>query len=178
MRIIQKQISLEPMTSRLPSVWPAYKGDELYYFDEESLKSDKRQWQYTSNWGMVPVNIVLNHNPSEGLPYSAYGIVSSCTENCNCSGHCYNGGYTTISGTPTHCLNESGQCICCEVDDYLNVVSSQTPYYYDELVNFTLSFENLSKWYNFFNEYYNLLKQYSHCDRVYTSAEDYYNYES
>jgi hypothetical protein len=64
------------------------------------------------------------------------------------------------------------------VDDYLNVVSSQTPYYYDEFVSFTLSFENLSKWYNFFNEYYNLLKQYSHCDRVYTSAEDYYNYES
>lgn len=178
MRTIQKQISLEPMTSRLPSVWPAYKNNELYCFDEESLKSDKRQWQYTSNWGMVPVNIVLNHNPSEGLPYSAYSIVSSCTENCNCSGHCYDGGYTTISGTPTHCLNESGQCICCEVDDYLNVVSRQIPYYYDEFVSFTLSFESLSKRYYFFNEYYNLLKQYSHCDRVYTSAEDYYDYES
>ena len=178
MRIIQKQISLEPMTSRLPSVWPAYKDNNpnIFYFDEKSLI--KREWQYTSNWGMVPVNIVLNHNPSEGLPYSAYSIVSSCTENCNCSGHCYDGGYTTISGTPTHCLNESGQCICCEVDDYLNVVPKQTPYYYDEFVSFTLSFENLSKWYHFFNEYYNLLKQYSHCDRVYTSAEDYYNYES
>lgn len=177
MRTIQKQISLEPMTSRLPSVWPAYKDNELYFFDEESLKSEKRQWQYTSNWGMVPVNIVLNHNPSEGLPYSAYSIVS-CEENCSCSGHCYNGEYTTVSGTPTHCLDESGNCVCCEVDDFLNVVPSQTPYYYDKFINFTLSFENLSKWYYFFNEYYNLLKEYGHCNRVYTSAEDYYNYES
>jgi len=144
MRIIQKQISLEPMTSRLPSVWPAYKDNnpDIYCFDEESLKSDKRQWQYTSNWGMVPVNIVVNHNPNEldsdGRPQSAetYSVVNGC--------HCY-----AQSGTE-----------------------------YDKLCNFVLSFENLSKWYYFFNEYYNLLKQYSHCDRVYTSAEDYYNYES
>ena len=134
MRTIQKQISLEPMTSRLPSVWPAYKGDELYYFDEESLKSDKRQWQYTSNWGMVPVNIVVSPKPYSSHTYSDYAVIGGC--------HCYG--------------------------------NSQ----YDDLCEFVLSFENLSKWYHFFNEYYNLLKQYSHCDRVYTSAEDYYNYES
>lgn len=142
MRIIQKQISLEPMTSRLPSVWPAYYNNEpdIYYFDDASLKN--RDWAYTSNWGMVPVNIVVNHNPNElgsdGRPQSAetYSIVDGC--------HCY-----AQSGTE-----------------------------YDKLCNFVLSFENLSKWYYFFNEYYNLLKQYSHCDRVYTSAEDYYNYES
>lgn len=142
MRIIQKQISLEPMTSRLPSVWPAYYNNEpdIYYFDDASLKN--RDWAYTSNWGMVPVNIVVNHNPNElgsdGRPQSAetYSVVDGC--------HCY-----AQSGTE-----------------------------YDKLCNFVLSFENLSKWYYFFNEYYNLLKQYSHCDRVYTSAEDYYNYES
>lgn len=142
MRIIQKQISLEPMTSRLPSVWPAYYNNEpdIYYFDDASLKN--RDWAYTSNWGMVPVNIVVSHNPNElgsdGRPQSAetYSVVDGC--------HCY-----AQSGTE-----------------------------YDKLCNFVLSFENLSKWYYFFNEYYNLLKQYSHCDRVYTSAEDYYNYES
>ena len=60
MRIIQKQISLEPMTSRLPSVWPAYLDNKLYFFDDAHLK--ERDWAYTSNWGMVPVNIVVNHN--------------------------------------------------------------------------------------------------------------------
>ena len=134
MRTIQKQISLEPMTSRLPSVWPSYMNNELYFFDEESLK--KREWQYTNNWGMVPVNIVLNHNPSEGIKWNEYELARTC--------HCYSDSETT----------------------------------YDNLCNFTLSFERLSKWYYFFNEYYNLLKQYSHCNRVYTSAEDYYNYES
>ena len=41
MRIIQRQISLEPMTSRLPSVWPAYydNNPNIYYFDDESLKA-------------------------------------------------------------------------------------------------------------------------------------------
>lgn len=31
---------------------------------------------------------------------------------------------------------------------------------------------------SFFIEYYNLLRHYGHCGRVYTSAIDYYNYES
>lgn len=145
MRTIQKQISLEPMTSRLPSVWPAYFNNEenLYYFDEDSLI--EREWHYTSNWGMVPDNIVVNHNPNEvdesdeekrPKKWDTYSVVNGC-----------------------HCYSESGT-------------------EYDKLCNFVLSFENLSKWYYFFNEYYNLLEQYSHCNRVYTSAEDYYNYES
>lgn len=145
MRTIQKQISLEPMTSRLPSVWPAYFNNDpnLYYFDEDSLI--EREWHYTSNWGMVPDNIVVNHNPNEvdesdeekrPKKWDTYSVVNGC-----------------------HCYSENGT-------------------EYDKLCNFILSFENLSKWYYFFNEYYNLLKQYSHCNRVYTSAEDYYNYES
>lgn len=134
MRIIQKQISLEPMTSRLPSVWPAYLDNKLYFFDDVSLSG--RSYQYTSNWGMIPANIVVSPTPYSSNTSDAYSVVSGC--------HCYGNGGTE----------------------------------YDELCDFVISFENLSKWYYFFTEYYNLLTQYSHCDRVYTSAEDYYNYES
>ena len=170
MRTIQKQISLEPMTSRLPSVWPSYKNNDLYYFDEESLSG--RSWQYTSNWGMVPLNIVVTPTPYSSHTYNEYSAVSGC--------HCY-GEYVNASGNPTHCYDETKETIetcACPIDNNGLVKSGFTPYYYDELCNFTLSFENLSKWYYFFNEYYNLLKQYGHCNRVYTSAEDYYNYES
>ena len=44
MRKIQKTFSLEPMTSRMPSVLPAYKDNVLYYFDDESLRD--RDYQY------------------------------------------------------------------------------------------------------------------------------------
>lgn len=129
----------------------AYLDNKLYFFDDAHLK--ERDWAYTSNWGMVPVNIVVNHAPSEfgkdGRPQSAetYYLVDGY--------HCYGSLYETNSGC-SNCGSSS----------------------YDELCDFVLSFENLSKWYYFFTEYYNLLKQYSHCNRVYTSAEDYYNYES
>ena len=65
MRIIQKQISLEPMTSRLPSIWPAYLDNRLYFFDDASLSN--RSYQYTSNWGMVPVNIVVSPKSVENV---------------------------------------------------------------------------------------------------------------
>ena len=165
MRIIQKQISLEPMTSRLPSVWPAYYNNEpgIYYFDDASLKN--RDWAYTSNWGMVPVNIVVFPTPYSCHTDADYSVVDGC--------HCYGGDYETNVGCSNEGslsydeLNFSGDCeLCIDAEPCNNEC------------NFVLSFENLSKWYYFFNEYYNLLKQYSHCDRVYTSAEDYYNYES
>lgn len=157
MRTIQKQISLEPMTSRLPSVWPAYYDNEYYYFDNNSLK--EREWEYTSNWGMVPVNIVLNDKPYSSHTSDYYSVVEGC--------HCYGGCYKRDVGNRIACSSDT--TTKCE---------SECPDSYAELCNFVLSFENLSKWYYFFNEYYNLLKQYSHCNRVYTSAEDYYNYES
>ena len=165
MRIIQKQISLEPMTSRLPSIWPAYYNNEpdIYYFDDASLKN--RDWAYTSNWGMVPVNIVVSPTPYSCHTDADYSVVDGC--------HCYGGDYETNVGSSNERslsydeLNFSGDCCLCVDAEPCN-----------SECNFVLSFENLSKWYYFFNEYYNLLKQYSHCDRVYTSAEDYYNYES
>ena len=145
MRIVQRQISLEPMTSRLPSVWPAYLDDELYFFDDNSLRD--REWYHTSNWGMIPANIVVSPIPYSSHTSNEYNVLEGC--------HCYSGDYRVDIGC--FATGESS---------------------YDELCEFVLSFENLSKWYYFFTEYYNLLKQYSHCDRVYTSAEDYYNYES
>lgn len=68
MRKIQKQISLEPMTSRLPSILPAYKDNQLYYFDDESLKA--RDYVYPSNYGMIPVNIAVNNKPYSCTTYS------------------------------------------------------------------------------------------------------------
>ena len=68
MRKIQKQISLEPMTSRLPSILPAYKDNQLYYFDDKSLKA--RDYVYTSDYGMIPVNIVVNNKPYSCTTYS------------------------------------------------------------------------------------------------------------
>ena len=56
MRTIQTTYSLEPFISRLPSVYPSYNGsDELLYFDKDSI--GKRDGRYTSNYGMVPINI-------------------------------------------------------------------------------------------------------------------------
>lgn len=57
MRKIQKRISLEPMTSRLPSILPAYMNNQLYFFDDANLK--KRDYTYTSNYGMIPVDVEI-----------------------------------------------------------------------------------------------------------------------
>lgn len=59
MRKIYKTISLEPMTSRLPSVVPAYipGTNTPITFDEGSLSG--RGYAYTSNWGLIPCNVEL-----------------------------------------------------------------------------------------------------------------------
>lgn len=137
MRKITHQISLEPLVSRLPSILPAYKDNAAYYFDERSIAS--RDGLYPSNYGMIPINIVLNHKPDSSV---------------------YNGekAYENYEmETGTHCYGSND---------------------YDVFRSFTLSFHSLSNWYHFFVEYYKLLKDYGHCGRVYTSAVDYYNYES
>lgn len=60
MRKIYKTISLEPMTSRLPSVVPAYVPgtNTPITFDEESLSG--RGYAYTSNWGLIPCNVEIH----------------------------------------------------------------------------------------------------------------------
>ena len=79
MKTIQRTISLEPMTSRLPGILPAYKDNVLYFFDDESLK--KREYMFTSNYGMVPINIMLDKAPSGNTSW-----------NFSYDSHCY-GGY-------------------------------------------------------------------------------------
>ena len=55
MKTIQLTYSLEWFKSRLPSVYPSYDGNELLFFDEESIK--KRNNRLMSNYGTVPLDI-------------------------------------------------------------------------------------------------------------------------
>ena len=85
MRTIQRTISLEPMTSRLPGMLPAYKDNVLYFFDEDSLK--KRGYEFPSNYGMVPVNIMVEYDESGNtwnLVYDShcYGTTINTDDNC------------------------------------------------------------------------------------------------
>lgn len=57
MKTIQLTYSLEWFKSRLPSVYPSYDGDELLFFDEESIK--KRGNRLMSNYGTVPLDICI-----------------------------------------------------------------------------------------------------------------------
>lgn len=124
MKVIQKEISLDNLVSHLPSVWPAYRNNELYYFDDASIS--ERQNLYVSNYGMIPLDINLSINPEDIDEFEDIQISEECGKN----------------------------------------------------IPFKISFERIAIWYHFFIEYYNLLKHYGHCGRVYTSAIDYYNYES
>ena len=66
MKTIQLTYSLEWFKSRLPSVYPSYDGDELLFFDEESIK--KRDNRLMSNYGTVPLDIcpkLLGYNGFE-----------------------------------------------------------------------------------------------------------------
>lgn len=69
MKTIQLTYSLEWFKSRLPSVYPSYDGDELLFFDEESIK--KRYNRLMSNYGTVPLDIcpkLLGYNGFEDKP--------------------------------------------------------------------------------------------------------------
>lgn len=104
MRKIQKIFSLEPMTSRMPSVLPAYKDNELYYFDDKHLKA--REYEYPSNYGMIPLRI----------SYSSMSAATGVTYDFDCSS-----GATTMSFERLskwyyffkeyyHLLNDYGHC--------------------------------------------------------------------
>lgn len=87
MRTIQKTISLEPMTSRLPSVWPAYKDNVLYFFDKESLK--RRKQEYPCNYGMIPMSFVSGETEYSFTTLSnLYHFYRDYKHLCNNLGHC------------------------------------------------------------------------------------------
>ncbi len=81
MRKIYKTISLEPMTSRLPSIWPAYMNNDPnpYFFDDNHLK--ERGYSYTSNYGMTPMNIVVPSIIS--IPYMDNNHCLTCNMSAN-----------------------------------------------------------------------------------------------
>ena len=67
MKNIQKEICLESVISRLPSVWPALDGNgNVIFFDRDSVK--KRQGQKTSNYGMVPLDVLAEKSKTR-LPF-------------------------------------------------------------------------------------------------------------
>ena len=158
---IQKEILLDRFVSRLPSIVPSYMDNEIYYFDADSLKD--REFEYPSNYGMVPINIVLKQCPNSALTHSSYEYSTEC----NCYGKC-------------DCGKDSCDCKILDKNDdgTYNVDDEGTIVEKDGNCNFTLSFRTVSDWFYFFKEYYNLLEDYGHCDRVYSSATDYYESES
>lgn len=58
MRTIKLTTSYEAYCSRLPGVIPAYEGNMLFYFDRLSLEED--DFRHPSNYGMIPLNLVLS----------------------------------------------------------------------------------------------------------------------
>ena len=76
---MKKKISLERLTSRLPSIWPAYVDGELWYVNEERLPNG-RQNTYVSNYGMVPLNIVLAKHPSQYADFQEVEILTEWQE--------------------------------------------------------------------------------------------------
>ena len=63
------------MTSRLPSVWPAYMDNKLYFFDDAHLK--ERNYTYTSNYGMIPMNIIFDES-NDYIPHDEYKKCLTC----------------------------------------------------------------------------------------------------
>ena len=134
------------MTSRLPSVWPAYMNNELYFFDDAHLK--ERNYTYTSNYGMIPLNIILDDEHGINIPS---GKCLTCSADTS--------GYTYLPSALDKEETISGECSAtckCRV----------------------ISFERISKIYGFFKDYYYLLHHRGHCNVSYSSATDFYSGES
>lgn len=68
------------MTSRLPSVWPAYMDNDPnpYFFDDASLSA--RNYTYTSNYGMIPMNIIIT-----GFTIPNAKTIKLCSGNTECN---------------------------------------------------------------------------------------------
>ena len=119
MKIVQKQVSLEPMTSRLPGLYPAYKDGELYFFDNDHLKA--RGYEFPTNYGMIPVNLRLTKQPTEINCDSGPSIVS-CTGDFTISWERLSQWYSFFKEY-YHLLNDYGHCgvrYDSAVDYYIN----------------------------------------------------------
>ena len=111
MKNIQKEICLESVISRLPSVWPALDGNgNVIFFDRDSVK--KRQGQKTSNYGMVPLD-VLTEKSKTRLPFELVAKIYAFYKVYN------------------NLLTNNGQC---KRDNYANAVE-----YYDTEVRVNAS---------------------------------------
>ena len=72
MKHIQKEISLESVTSRLPSVWPALDSNgSVVFFDRDSVKG--RKYQFTSNYGMIPLDVLTEKG--NRIPFEVVGNI-------------------------------------------------------------------------------------------------------
>lgn len=72
MKHIQKEISLESVTSRLPSVWPALGSNgSVVFFDRDSVKG--RKYQFTSNYGMIPLDVLTEKG--NRIPFEVVGDI-------------------------------------------------------------------------------------------------------
>ena len=72
MKHIQKEISLESVTSRLPSVWPALDSNgSVVFFDRDSVKG--RKYQFTSNYGMIPLDVLTEKG--NRIPFEVVGDI-------------------------------------------------------------------------------------------------------
>lgn len=63
MKVIQKTLQLEEYISRLPSIYPSYLNGSVIYFDETSI--GKRNMQFKTNYGLVPLNLMVDGIGSE-----------------------------------------------------------------------------------------------------------------
>lgn len=72
MKHIQKEISLESVTSRLPSIWPALGSNgSVVFFDRDSVKG--RKYQFTSNYGMIPLDVLTEKG--NRIPFEVVGDI-------------------------------------------------------------------------------------------------------
>ena len=100
MRHIVKEISMEMLVSRLPSVMPAFMDGILYFFDENSING--RDMLYPTNYGMSPLNIVLNVDPKDGHDSDEYELVDFTSED---SSHCHCYGESPYDELPNFTLS-------------------------------------------------------------------------
>lgn len=149
MRHIIKTLSLERLTSRLPSTWPAYLDGKVLFFDDDSLAA--REYSYTSNYGLVPLAVYLKDGECVPSNYDCPEIDSG--------------------GTPIGADGpdiDYGECITfnydCPMLDYAKSVS--------------MSFEEFSKEYHFAMAYNHMVKHGGYCHREYDSAVQFFDIES